>query len=102
VMDYLELAKECGAIVLTNGVEHRVTLADAALAAFAERVRAQERERCATECEKRAAYVRKVNTHRGRIGSAALFAADQVEVAAEILRHLPAAILAQQDPGEPA
>jgi hypothetical protein len=40
-----ELAKQCGARVLTNGVEHRITFDEDQLTAFVERIREEEREK---------------------------------------------------------
>jgi hypothetical protein len=54
----IELSEECGARVLTNGVEHRITFDGAQLTAFAERIREDERERAETDA-KRYRWLRK-------------------------------------------
>jgi hypothetical protein len=58
--DYLAIARECGGVAVSfvakplEESEDGIAMHPAALSAFAERVRQDERERCAAICERRA------------------------------------------------
>lgn len=67
-MNIIECAKECGAkpgITYTHeGPECHVDFTEAQLTAFADRVRAEERERCALKCD--AIWKKHWNDYKGR------------------------------------
>jgi hypothetical protein len=101
--DYLAIARECGAdvraVIDDDNAEFTVAeFTEAALSAFAERVRQDERERCAAICRKRQKDV---------LAAQSLREGDPSDVHLRMIAFIGCeqdadAILAPPDPGAPA
>jgi hypothetical protein len=82
----IELARECGTSSTPIWGPPTVTFTADQLATFRARIRAEAMEEAAQLAERRARDVRAANTRGSRIGQAALFVIDQIELCASAIR----------------